>query len=359
MTTKIQHRDTETQRHREVEVSIYDIEKDYKANLEAGPVFGHPIPERRWAVESRWIDFLGFKLASPLGVPAGPLLNSRWTTFAAEMGFDIVTYKTIRSHAYSGHPLPNVVFVSESEKGVVQKSDRNTLSITNSFGMPSMSPEYLQSDIAKAKSDLKKGQLLIVSVVGSPDEIIEDFIRTAMMAKDAGAEVIEANFSCPNVSSHEGSLYTDPENSFKVASAIVKAIAPIPLIIKVGKYSSKDQLQKVLIALAHAGVRAVCGINSVSMRAVNLDGAPLLGKGRETSGICGDMIRPDALEFITNAREIIDKEKLSLELIGCGGITRHEHFDLFLQAGANIVTTATGMMWDPYLANKWHNGVKK
>lgn len=337
---------------------IYDIEKDYKENLESGPVFDRSLPQRVWPDEKDWIDFLGIRVASPLGVPAGPLLNSQWTTLAAELGFDIVTYKTIRSHAYLGHPLPNVIPVVEREKGVVQKSESHTLSITNSFGMPSMSPEYLQTDIAKAKAALKKGQLLIVSVVGSSDDMVEDFVRTALIAKVAGAEVIEANFSCPNVSSKEGCLYTDPENAFKVASAIVKAIHPLPLIIKVGKYPSQELLQKVLLALTRAGVRAICGLNSISMRVVDDQGAPILGKGREFSGICGDMIRPSAIEFVNDASRIITKEKLGLELIGCGGITHSSHFDAFLQAGAKIATTATGMMWDPYLATNWHKGKK-
>lgn len=337
---------------------IYDIEKDYQDNLESGPLFKQTPPERKWADEKDWIDFLGIKVASPLGIPAGPLLNSRWTTLAAELGFDIVTYKTIRSHAYPGYPLPNVIPVALKGNGIVQKASTHTLSITNSFGMPSMSPEYLHVDIAKAKAALKKGQLLIVSVVGSSNDIIEDFVRTALLAKDAGAEVIEANFSCPNVSSQEGCLYSDPENSFKVASAIVKAISPVPLIIKVGKYASKEILQKVLLALARAGARAVCGINGISMRVVDKQGNPVLGKGRETSGICGDMIRPAAIEFIKEASEIIRKDKLGLELVGCGGITHASHFDQFLNAGAKIATTATGMMWDPYLAANWHKGEK-
>jgi dihydroorotate dehydrogenase (NAD+) catalytic subunit len=40
-------------------------------------------------------------------------------------------------------------------------------------------------------------------------------------------------------------------------------------------------------------------------------------------------------------------------LIGCGGITLSEHFDEFLDAGAEVATTATGMMWDPLLGLRW------
>lgn len=50
-------------------------------------------------------------MASPIGVPAGPLLDSRWTTLAAKLGFDIVTYKTVRTQASSGHAPPNVLYL--------------------------------------------------------------------------------------------------------------------------------------------------------------------------------------------------------------------------------------------------------
>ena len=35
-----------------------------------------------------------------------------------------------------------------------------------------------------------------------------------------------------------------------------------------------------------------------------------------------------------------------------------EHFALFLDAGADIVQSATGMMWDPYLAMRHHEEEK-
>lgn len=39
---------------------------------------------------------LGFPVNLPFGIPAGPLLNSRFTTAAFRMGFDLAVYKTVR-----------------------------------------------------------------------------------------------------------------------------------------------------------------------------------------------------------------------------------------------------------------------
>ena len=90
---------------------IYDIEKTYLENADYGPFYNGPFPERELPPESQWIDFLGFKIASPLGIAAGPLLNARWIAFAAKMGFDVVTYKTLRSREFEAHALPNMVYV--------------------------------------------------------------------------------------------------------------------------------------------------------------------------------------------------------------------------------------------------------
>src|SRR5579885_1311475 len=88
---------------------IYDIEKTYAVNAAEGPFFQGEIPKRPHS--DHRIDFLGFSLRSPIGVPAGPLLNSRWVALAAKLGYDLPVYKTIRSFAHPGHGLPNMVFV--------------------------------------------------------------------------------------------------------------------------------------------------------------------------------------------------------------------------------------------------------
>lgn len=38
-------------------------------------------------------EFLGFRVNLPFGIPAGPLLNERFTTAAFRMGFDLAVYK--------------------------------------------------------------------------------------------------------------------------------------------------------------------------------------------------------------------------------------------------------------------------
>lgn len=329
---------------------IYDISKTYAENGEEGPYFNGPIPKRR--PPERVFNFLDFEVHSLIGVPAGPLLNSRWIALAAKLGFDIPTYKTIRSEAHPSHPLPNVAFVDQEGRRISDPGNIEELSITNSFGMPSRSPDFLLADIETANRSLSKGQVMIVSIVGTPHRGLsfgEDFVRTACMAKEAGAKIIEANFSCPNVKKGEGILYNSPEIVHEYTRAIARAIHPTPLILKVGVFPSPHDLKSALLAAARGGARGICGINSVSMKV-----DPPLDAQRPTSGICGALIREQAISFLKEASQINRKEKLALSLLGCGGVMLPDHFDELFDAGAEVSMSATGMMWDPYLAMRYH-----
>lgn len=353
---------------------LYDMNKTYLENADSGPFFNGPIPKRIFPPKEKWIDFLGYSVASPIGVPAGPLLTARWVDLAAKLGYDILTYKTIRSREHPCHPLPNMIYVDTH--GILPQEGKlpsaitiktpslriEELAVTNSFGMPSKSPSFLMEDIPRANASLQQGQVMVVSVVGTIREnctFVEDFIAAARLAKTAGAKIIEANFSCPNVDKSAGCLYMSPLTVADIGGALVKAIAPLPLIIKVGTFANEVQLRDVFYAAARAGIRAISGINTVSLPVLDDQGRPALGPQRPTSGICGGPIRQIALHFVETAARTIHREKLDLTLIGVGGITLPEHFEIFFNAGANIAMSATGMMWDPYLAARYHQSKEK
>lgn len=350
---------------------LYDIKKSYLENAEEGPFFEGTLPERVFPPKSEWKEFLGFKVASRIGVPAGPLLNARWISFAARAGYDIVTYKTIRSKSHPAHPVPNMVYVEtdgflspNQEGGVLKMTESEPksmdhLALTNSFGIPSRDPAYLIDDIAKAESSLQPGQVMIVSVVGTPrkdEDFVEDFAVAAQLAIEGGAKIIEADFSCPNVLSCEGSIHTNPDSVYKISKRMMEVIGSKPLIIKVGVIADEKVLREVMKAAARAGVQAICGINTLSMKVVKEDGTPALGENRLRAGVCGGPIRMAALDFIDKAHKINKEEKLGLTIMATGGVTLPRHFDEFFAHGADVAMSAIGMLWDPLLAMRYHHG---
>src|SRR4051812_36252935 len=83
----------------------YDRSQTYRWNYDHAPDVprGSEVPP----VTGSW-TFCGRKVPSPLGIGAGPLLNGRWILYYAALGFDVLTYKTVRSQQRDCYPLPNL-----------------------------------------------------------------------------------------------------------------------------------------------------------------------------------------------------------------------------------------------------------
>lgn len=345
---------------------VYKIDQSYDWNYDHGPVFDQPIPSinRRHPKVKLW----DFELHSTLGVPAGPLLNSNWVKFYAEMGFDIPVYKTVRTLERDAHPNPNCAYVAPShqlgimdiEQEIYTKNGEpeglHDLTITNSFGVPSKTPKEWMADVERANSFMQNGQVMVVSINGTPGRdwsLEDDYARCASMAKEAGAKIIEANYSCPNVSTGEGSIYSDPEFSARISQKIRSAIGDTPFLIKMGMLP-KEQLVTVVDA-NRAFVDGFSGINTIAMNVKKDNGAQALpGKGRLKSGLCGAGIHDAGLQFTMDLSAIRSQRGDDFVICGVGGMMTPEHLQKRLDAGADIVMSATAAMWDPFLAKRFH-----
>ncbi len=347
----------------------YDVDRSYEDNYREGPFVKEKVPARQITRKER---FLGFEVNSRLGIPAGPLLNARWILAYAALGFDLLVYKTVRTCETPSHPNPNCMFLGiegqireeDFSKQLIATmeapSEGSRISITNSFGMPSRAPEVWQADIQKAKDGLSAGQLLIVSVVGTPGEkgLEADYVKGATLAVEAGAPIIEINLSCPNVVTGEGSLYTDPNHSSAVSRAVKRAIGDIPLMIKIGYIPDPKRLEEVVSANAPF-VEAIAGVNTLSFEVVGPNGGQALpGKGRLRAGVCGAAIRQCAMAQAARIVALKRKKQYDFEIVGVGGVMTPEHIRDYLALGVDGVMSATGAMWDPLLASKFNASLK-
>ena len=340
----------------------YDHLRSYEENRDEGPFFSGPVPRRK--IPSRRVRFLGFPVNSPVGIAAGPLLDSKWIALYAKLGFDILTYKTVRTREAKAHSLPNILFlkpegqVYPGEAPLVASSERSRypVSITNSFGMPSWDPERWIPDVRKARASLREGQLLSVSVVGSDTSSLQalasDYARCAELAFDAGAHLIELNLSCPNVHGACASVYLDPESAEAVSRAVRGAVGKQKVLVKLGYYEERPRLEMVLRAvLPH--VDGIAAINTVSRPVRSPDGKVAL-PGRERSGICGAAIRSAALGTVEQLCSLREKLLAEFAVVGVGGIMTPADAMAHLRVGADAVMMATAPMYDPYLAMRLH-----
>lgn len=349
---------------------LYDVTQSFADNCVKNVSFAEYEDENEVSKCQTEKHLFGFPISSPIGIPACAIMTGNGIQWAAKAGFDILTYKTVRSAPFESHPLPNVVFLEKGELFEFEKKDStiqiseegygqaDEITIANSFGNPSFSLEWHLNDISKSRASLSSGQVLIVSIYGTPQEgrtYIEDYAYLGKAVSDVGAHIIEANLSCPNLgSSKQQFMYKDPEVVSTIVKAICESAPNVPVIIKVGNFDSVEQMREIFIAAEEAGASGICGINSLSMKVIHPDGAPAFGPKRQVAGVSGNQIRNVAHQFVLDARKVIDEENLGLTLFATGGIMKPEHFDLFLRAGADIVLSATGTMWNPSLAKDYH-----
>jgi dihydroorotate dehydrogenase len=198
--------------------------------------------------------------------------------------------------------------------------------------------------------------VLVVSVVGTPRpgggeaSLLEDFVLCARWAAAAGADIVEANFSCPNVSTAEGSVFQDAVFSRRLARALRGALPSTPLFIKSGHFEDLAALRRFYRAVDRAA-DAVVLVNGVSRRVVRADGEPAF-VGVARVGILGKEIHGAAVSNVREAVEYSRKRGLAVRTVAVGGVMHADDPAPFFAAGAAGVVLGGAPMLDPYLAVK-------
>lgn len=346
---------------------FYDPTKSYDENYEKGPFGAFADGEVYEESGEPTMEFLGQKVYAPLGIPAGPLLNSRFCKAAFEKGFDVCVYKTVRSDIFPCHPFPNVLAIHPDGDLTLEKLKKplvadatytEPISITNSFGVPSKAVPVWQEDVKKAIAAAGRGQVLVLSFMGTVrpnqtrEEFIEDYVQAARYSAETGAHVLEANLSCPNIG-NEGLVCYDLEMTEAIVKGIRAVIGDTKFILKVGYYQSDAELER-LAEIAEEYADSVSGINTLQGEVRNEKGEQALpgSPARLRSGVCGAGIRWAGLDFVKRLAAIRAKRGFTFSIEGVGGVITPEDYQEFRDAGADSVMTATGAMWNPYLAQE-------
>lgn len=357
-----------------LQTPFFDPEKTYEENFEKGPYGAFIKPTLYKNIGDPKYTLLGHSVYLPFGIPAGPLLNGKYVKAALDMGFDIPVYKTVRTRKYPCNPWPNVLSVhvkgnltlKQAEKGV--SADHNyfePISITNSFGVPSFNPDFWQKDMKDCVAYAKKGQVVIGSFQGTTNAdgnvkaYVQDFADAAKMVKETGSKILEINLSCPN----EGTshlLCFDVQRVLEVVEAVKNEVGNTPVIIKIAYFEEPEQLKK-LLHLVGKTVDGIAAINTIPAKIYNEKGEQALpGKNRLISGTCGQPIKWAGFEMTKRLKKLREEMNLTFTIIGVGGVTTPQDYYEYRAAGADAVMSATGAMWNPYLAqeikNKTPNG---
>ena len=331
----------------------YDWTRSYEWNYKHVPA---PVEVDVPPLAGDW-SFCGLPVHSPLGIPAGPLLNGAWCLYYASLGFDVLTYKTVRSRGHACYEMPNLQPVKTGPLSVSASTVPTAPLMEDnwavSFGMPSKPPDVWRADVEQTRRALPAGKLLAVSVVGTMeegwriDELADDYATCAQWALQSGADLVETNFSCPNVSTCDGQLFQHVADAQVVAERVRERIGTAPLVIKIGHVSSRDLTDQLVSALGPLA-NGLAMTNSIAAHVVDSAGTHLFGG--QVRGICGDAVRAESIRQVGRFRESICGQQSSLELVGVGGAGTAAHVLDYWRAGARVVQFATRAMRQPGVA---------
>jgi len=341
--------------------STYSLEHSFEWNVQNGPTFPGDVPE---IPETDAKEFFGYRVGSRFGLAASLGLSADWIDLYARLGFDILTYKTVRKQARLAHPHPNWKFVKPGASLLTNApqiamdglpDDPGQATAVGSLGMPSTSPDFWRKDIRRARERLLKNQVLIVSVVAtsrpdmSADEFVAEFEELADRVREAGADIVEANFSCPNVSRSEGEVFRDSELSGRIAAALRRGAGKLPVLIKVGEFESDAQRTSFLQSV-NGNASGVVMINGPSRVILDERGNEAFGPSRSRAGLMGGDVFEIALNSIRNAVGVVERDKLALQIVAVGGASTPQRIRKFIDAGACAALAASPAAWNPFLA---------
>jgi dihydroorotate dehydrogenase len=344
---------------------LYDPAKSYYDNLASGP-FGTFADGKVVARGPATFSFLGHAISYPFGIPAGPLLDSKFIKAAFEKGYDLPVYKTVRSEEFPCHPLPNVLAVHPTGDLTMEQlatplvadtAYTEPLSITNSFGVPSRPTAEWQKDATEAVTYAGDGQVMIMSCMGTvregqtPDAFVQDYVDASVASVATGAKILEINLSCPNIG-NEGLVCYNTAMTAAVAKAVRDHIGSIPLILKIGYFPTDAALAEI-VSIAAEYADGIAAINTLQATIVNDKGEQALpGKNRSKSGVCGASIKWAGLDMVKRLDALRANGAKKLAIVGCGGVMNPADFKEYRDRGADVVMSATGAMWNPDLAQE-------
>ncbi len=180
------------------------------------------------------------------------------------------------------------------------------------------------------------GTKLIVSVGGETSSEYGEVIETLNAYSEIAA--YELNISCPNIEYRDKIISQDEELTHKVVRD-VRQKTNRTLIVKLSPNVS--DIAKIARAVQDAGADAVSLVNTFLGMAVDVETRrPVLGN--ITGGLSGPAIKPMALRMVWQVYN-----KISLPIVGMGGIMNTRDAVEFLIAGATAVAVGTANFVDP------------
>lgn len=279
------------------------------------------------------IEFLGVKCENPFFLSSSPVCNNaEQISKAFDAGWAGIFYKTV-----------GIEGVDECSPrfDILTKESTSWVGFKNMEQISELSLEENCEEIRKLKEKYPN-KVLGVSIMGSNEE---EWRTLAKAVTEAGADILELNFSCPQMTSDKmgSDVGQNPDLVRKYTRAVVES-THLPVVAKMTP--NITHMTEPALAAVEGGAKGISAINTIkSVTNIDLDnmtGKPVVNGKSSVSGYSGKAVKPVALRFIS---ELAQCEGLkSIELSGIGGIETWQDALEFILLGCRNVQVTTAVM---------------
>ncbi|QEK11724.1 NAD-dependent dihydropyrimidine dehydrogenase subunit PreA [Crassaminicella thermophila] len=279
------------------------------------------------------IEYLGVKFENPFCLSSSPVgSNYEMCSKALEAGWGGVVYKTVG------------IFIADECSPRFDNGNKEGTPWIGFKNMEQISDKPLEKNL-EMMSKLKKdypNKVLIASIMGSNEE---EWAKLAKLVTEAGADMIECNFSCPQMTSHAmGSDVGQNPELVKKYSKIVSEATHIPVIAKMTPNIGNMEIPA--IAAIEGGAHSISAINTIkSITNLDLDhltAMPVVNGKSSISGYSGAACKPIALRFIAQMKQ--HPKLKDVEISGMGGIETWRDAAEFIMLGCRNLQVTTAIM---------------
>lgn len=281
------------------------------------------------------VTFLGVKFDNPFCLSSSPVGNCYdMCRKAYKTGFGGVVFKTIGPKSY---------FIDEVSPRFDKLNKENTpfVGFKNMEQIAEHPLEENLADLTRLKKEFPN-KVLIASIMGNDLETWEELAR---LVEEAGADMIEMNLSCPQMTSHAmgSDVGTNPDLCREYCKA-VKRGSKLPMMAKMTP--NITDMVPVAIACLEGGADGIAAINTIkSICNIDLDkkiGMPIVDGKSSISGYSGKAVKPVALRFIQQMKDA--PELKDIQISGMGGIETWEDAAEFILVGSTTLQMTTSVM---------------
>lgn len=279
------------------------------------------------------IEFLGVKCENPFFLSSSPVCsNYDMIKKAYDAGWAGVFYKTIG------------IFIPDECSPRFDINTKESTPWTGFKNMEQISDKPLEVNleyIRRLKKDYPT-KVTGVSIMGSTEE---EWRILAKKVTEAGADLIELNFSCPQMTSHAmgADVGQNPDLVYQYTKA-VKESTHVPVIAKMTP--NIGDMSVPALAAIKAGADAISTINTIkSITNIDLDNMtamPVVNGKSSVSGYSGAAVKPIGLRFMHELKT--HPEVKHIPISGMGGVETWEDALEYILLGASNVQVTTSVM---------------